>query len=306
MRKPRPAGHHSQGSLFSGTRSSSPILSAMSAPPSYFVFRPKAPVRDEFRRVLRALARQILRITGHARTAASDIHEARILIKRLQALLWFAKPAIPFPIVQGIKRELHRASSLLADTRDTKVFEETLQRCLLKSGEQFEIDSSNSQNGHSEAGPEDLTLITDEALKLVQRQIEILLDYSKSVAHWPSLTGRVKRAHRNALRARRKALKSHTPRRLHAWRRKVKRLLYQLQLARRMHLSHFSVRKIDHLQERLGHYHDLVMARERIESAVHGKRPDHVAKAILHRIKKRRSRLARRIFRSAEAIDPHV
>ena len=62
-----------------------------------------------------------------SRKLADSVHNARVLIKRLRAYLWFAKSAFSSSEMTQAKSSLQRASHLLAAQRDLVVTQSILQ-----------------------------------------------------------------------------------------------------------------------------------------------------------------------------------
>jgi hypothetical protein len=70
----------------------------MASPPLPYTFRPHEKLSHGFVRVLRAISIRARGLTRRSRQPTDEsIHEGRLLIKRLRALLWFARPALDVP-----------------------------------------------------------------------------------------------------------------------------------------------------------------------------------------------------------------
>jgi CHAD domain-containing protein len=118
---------------------------------------------------------------------------------------------------------------------------------------------------------------------------------------WPFSSGRVPRAFRAAHHAAKKALKSGEAVRFHEWRKKAKRLLYQLELTRLKPDQYTTrlIKKVDRLQAKLGAYHDCVVA----EDTLRYKAPSRAdAKRISTLLKKREGRLRKKAQKIARSI----
>ena len=89
---------------------------------------------------------------------------------------------------------------------------------------------------------------------------------AKIKSKWPSCSDRLARAFLAAQKAGKEALNSDDAAQFHDWRKKAKRLLFQLQLTQadpgqRMART---IKRVDKLQEQLGDYHDCVIAQDRL------------------------------------------
>jgi len=97
--------------------------------PSPFAFQPDEKVNQGFVRVLEELGLHARLLTQNARGPLSEsVHDARLLIKRLRALFWFAKPAFSASELNRLKSHLRKASHLLAAQRDFVVMRSVLEK----------------------------------------------------------------------------------------------------------------------------------------------------------------------------------
>src|SRR3974390_1492550 len=95
---------------------------------SSFAFKPGEKVDRGFVRVLGRLAIQARRIRQHAHGNLSEsIHNTRVLIKWLRALLWFASPALSSSEINRAKSHLRKAAHLLAAQRELDVMQSMLE-----------------------------------------------------------------------------------------------------------------------------------------------------------------------------------
>lgn len=262
--------------------------------PSYYAFRAGEEISEGFRRIIKAIAGQAQGILSHQEFTTEDVHDARLLIKRLRALLWFASSVFPQPIAGGIKQELRRAAHLLAHQRDLEAVGSLLAR--ISEGALHFTQHNPPKATTDKDDRQEREFEVQEALKIVLKQIECLEMSSHAEANWPLLDKRVDRAIRCARKAGKWAIKNRASGDFHLWRKRAKRLLYQLQLISnpRPRVLRFS-KHVDKLQEKLGDYHDVVMAQEHLQGNEATATPPKAVEASLHALKKRKQHLRRRI-----------
>jgi CHAD domain-containing protein len=89
---------------------------------------------------------------------------------------------------------------------------------------------------------------------------------AKSKSKWPSCSDRLARAFLAVQKAGKEALNSDDAAQFHDWRKKAKRLLFQLQLTQAVPGQRMArtIKRVDKLQEKLGDYHDCVIAQDRL------------------------------------------
>ena len=242
----------------------------MFSAPSCFAFQPDEKLGHGFARVLGQIAIRARRLSRHAHgTRAKSVHSTRILIKYLRALLWFAQPTFSPLEMHRAKSDLRRAAHFLSAQRELVVMRSTLKRLSRKTANsEYRKALTRIVNGQQTQ-----QAITEETDQSLQRAIAILLTTikrfersAKIKSRWPSCSDKLAQAFQAVKKSGKRALKSQDAVRFHDWRKHAKRLLYQLQLTqavpgRRMLRS---IKRIDKLQEKLGVYHDCVVAQERL------------------------------------------
>ncbi len=93
----------------------------MAGPPEAFTLSWHKQSADSFARILRRIAARAQSLSGDARTSAEEaIHEVRLLIKRVRALLWFARPSLARTIEAETRTQLRKAAELLSGQRDVQ------------------------------------------------------------------------------------------------------------------------------------------------------------------------------------------
>src|ERR1700677_3197456 len=97
---------------------------------SPFQFRADESPADGWHRILGEMARELqaLHTAIKPHPSGDSLHACRTLIKRLRALAWFAKPALPTLTQAMAKKYLREAAGLLAPERDAAVIRAVLQK----------------------------------------------------------------------------------------------------------------------------------------------------------------------------------
>lgn len=110
---------------------------------------------------------------------------------------------------------------------------------------------------------------------------------------WKSPRKRMKKAFRDERLAEKKVRRDGTDVDFHEWRKQAKRLLYLLELTRKLPCGHVTGarRQVHALQETLGDYHDCVVVEETIRP-LHATLP--CARDVQRRIEKRKMRLGKK------------
>jgi len=237
-----------------------------------YAFSPKRKTAREFGRVLKQISARL----GKLRKARPDddietVHEIRTTIKLLRTLLWFAQSALAPTTRAFAKIELQNAARLLATRRDLLAMQSTL-KSLAEESEAPKVHAVIHRTGALLAAhaPKIKTGAwlrqRNEALALVQKTIRLLIHAAAAGSSWKSPRKRLRKARAAADRARQTAEDDPTPVHFHEWRKKVKRLLYLLQLFHRRPKGKKkrAIEKVDELQHFLGDHHDTVVLREHL------------------------------------------
>jgi CHAD domain-containing protein len=237
---------------------------------SSFALQPDENIERGFVRVLGQLALQGRRLTQHAPGSISEsVHDTRVLIKWLRALLWFAGPAFSSSEMNRAKSHLRRASHLLAAQRELAVMRSILIRLAQKSENSAYrkalariANAEDSQQASTEEPDRSLR----QAMAILLTTIKQFERRAKSKSRWPSCFDRLAQAFLDLQKSGKKALNGDDATQFHDWRKKAKRLLYQLQLTQAVPGKRMArtIKRVDKLQEKLGDYHDCVIAQDRL------------------------------------------
>jgi CHAD domain-containing protein len=276
-------------------------------PPEAFTLSWHKQSADSFARVLRRIATHAQSLSGDARVSTEEaIHEVRLLIKRVRALLWFARPSLARTVETEARAQLRKAARLLAGHRDIKAAQSTFEKMLK------EVDSDRarkavettsrailSRNG---APGENSRQAIEKAVKVLCTELEDFAQAVERSAKWPSATKRTEKAFRAMRKTGKKAQRTWSDTDFHAWRKKAKRLLYLLELrdgdptSREKRL----LESVDKLQSTLGDDHDCVVAAQQLPAPPDARAEARAVSKLLgerqRRLRKKSRHLARRIY----------
>jgi len=272
----------------------------MPTPPLAYAFQPQEKIRDGFVRVLRKISARGLSLTYSHEPTDELIHEGRLLIKRARALLWFARPALALSTYARARARLRTAAGLLADQRDLAVTQATLEQLAREASNTrdraalaqiFRSIVRNSPVG--EAPKKTLRQALQKAVKVLLQSVDKIKRSATDRAAWPSPSERMAEAFRAMREAGKKARHTGKDTDFHEWRKKSKRLLYQLELTRsepgrRMARA---MKRIEKLQDNLGAYHDAVVVEDRLRRMLPF---PSSARRVLCLLEKRKTRLRKK------------
>lgn len=254
-------------------------------------------MRAEFVRVLRRISRRLQRLSH--RSAAGALHETRILIKLLRALLWLVKPSLPPKMAAAAKKELHKAAQLLSDARDARVAKSILENLEKKARLRREtraVKAALARLARENPPAEEIHPLLRHAIAMVRK---IIMRLERNIAPEAEPPGRrLQKAFRQTARAAQAARKERSAVRYHEWRKKTKRLLYLLQILEPEpgRKTARQIEGIDRLQHELGDHQDSVVLeqklRKRFPSHRSGVRP---LLGLLRRRKRRLRKKARKL-----------
>ncbi len=271
----------------------------MPSPPLAYTFRPQEDVRNGFGRLLTAISRRGRGLERHARRPLGDaIHELRLLIKRARALLWFARPALRPSAYTRAKTRLRKAAQLLAGQRDLTVTKSTLEDLNAQAAKARDRTAlahalrHTALNASGAAQERSLRSAFKKAVEILDRSVNEIKRSVAAHSEWLPPADRLKKAFHATRKAGKKARATGKDVDFHTWRKKAKRLLYQLELTQsepRRRMSQI-MKQVTKLQDSLGSYHDCVVvenhlrqmlplsAAERRVANLLGKRKAHLRK----------------------------
>jgi CHAD domain-containing protein len=280
----------------------------MSPTRSLFAFQPNEKVNEGFVRVLEELGIRARLLTQNARGPSSEsVHDARLLIKHLRALFWFARPAFSALELNPLKSHLRKASHLLAAQRDFVVMRSVVEKLSQKISK-FSDRTMLVRIAHAQDGKQAITEKPDQSLRravaILVTTIKQLIRKAKSTVRWPSASDRLAQAFLGTKKSEKRALRSEDPAQFHDWRKKAKRLLFQLQLThavpgKRMTLT---IKRVDRLQEKLGDYHDSFIVKGRLQKSLSGRKSQRLGRHGVKLLERRMHRLRKKVREIAGSI----
>lgn len=279
----------------------------MTSPPSRLfplAFHPDEKVARGFVRVLGEMVIQARILARPSRrTSVESVHDMRLLIKRLRALLWLASPAFAASALHQSKSRLREASHQLAAQRELVVMRAILEGLARETGKAADRKTL-LRLAHAQSSQSAITAKVEplrQAAAIVLKTINELQLETKDNAHWPSPSERLAKAFRASEKAGKKALRGKDPAQFHDWRKRAKRLLYQLQLThgdadKRMAKT---IARVDQLQDKLGDYQDSVMAQDHLQKYPPGEIARRLVRQSVRLLEKRKHRLRKKVRKLA-------
>lgn len=278
--------------------------------PLAYAFQPNEAISRGLVRVLGEISVQGRRLTQRSRKPAGElIHEGRLLIKRVRALLWFARPTLNLAVSVQTRARLRKAAGVLAGHRDLAVTQTTLEELgqkALKTSDRAALTqifrSLAGDPATGEAQEKALRLTLQKAIGILCQSVDEIKRSIAGCAVWPSPSERLGKAFRAMGRARKKARRTGKDTGFHTWRKKAKRLLYLLELTqtepgRRMARV---MKRVGKLQNKLGICHDCAVVELRLRQTV--PLPSS-AQRVLRLLEKRKARLRNRARKIASRIE---
>lgn len=273
-----------------------------------FAFQPNEEVANEFVRVLGQLALEANRLTRKAQGILPEsVHDTRVVIKYLRALLWFASPAFSLAEMNRANSHLRKASHLLAPQRDRVVIRSVLKILFRKTAHVAYrkalariINSLNSR----QTTIENTDQLLRQAAALIRKTINNIKLRANIHSRWPSSSDRLSQACLAAKKIGKKALAHKDATRLHDWRKKAKRLLYLLQLTQTVPGKRMrrTIKRVGNLQKKLGDYNDCVITQNHLQRNIPDEMPPRFMKYTLDLLDKRQHRLIKKVRAIAEHI----
>lgn len=272
-------------------------------------FQPDEAVEKGFVRILEQLAGCAAVIAPRSpRKLADSVHNARVLIKRLRAYLWFAKPAFSLSELTQAKSSFQVASHLLAAQRDLVVTRSILQMLSRKTSNityrKTLIRLSRNSSGTAILHGETIQTLGQVAAILLQTIKEIIARV-KVHSQWPATSDRMTQAFDATKKAGKRALKHDDPAQFHVWRKRAKRLLYLLQLTQTAPCKPpvRLLERVDVLQEKLGDYHDSVVVQDHLQKKTPDKATPLLVRHSVNLLKKRKRHLREDVRKIAKQIN---
>jgi len=272
-------------------------------------FHPNEAVEKGFVRILEQLAGCVAVIVPRSpRKLADSVHNARVLIKRLRAYLWFAKPVFSLSERTQAKSSFQVASHLLAAQRDLVVTRSILQMLSRKTRNlpyrKALIRLSRNSNGTANIHGKTVQPLRQVAA-ILHKTIKEMEAHVKSHSQWPVTSDRMTQAFHSTKKAGKRALKHDDPAQFHVWRKRAKRLLYLLQLTQTAPCKPpvRLLERVDVLQEKLGDYHDSVVVQDHLQKKAPDKATSQLVRHSVNLLEKRKRHLREDVRKIAKQIN---
>jgi CHAD domain-containing protein len=281
---------------------------------SLLQFRVDESVRDGLARISgEMIERARTRIERPGKNRAEDLHQVRVTIKRLRALLRLVRPVISEAFCDRENRRLKAMADRLAYFRDTTVSRQTLATLAgsiahKRSEGAFNLVLARFVDHGPEPGQfriqrERTLRHAGTTLAAAKQSFENMLIPAED---WQALGPGLQQVYGRVRNRMLRALTYQTPEAFHDWRKQVKFLYYQLQMLegispRRLETM---VRRLRELEDRLGEDHDLAVLERLLcdgREQFGGKRPVKCVLACLVRqskkLRKETAAMGKELFR---------
>lgn len=243
--------------------------------------------------VLRLLALYEELAAKPAGLSGEEIHRIRVGVKQTRAWLRFCRAVCgDTPAYRQLLEALRQLSHALSGQRDRDVAQQTLTRLVHKypghkSRQLLDTISQDISRVHAPA-PDTVTLkrLSEQICLVLPNFIRLTIPHEAKIAV-------IERAWAKMCKQGENALKSKTCADLHAWRKRVKSLTYQLTMTvftpqPSLQQTHARLNK---LGKRLGELHDLCFVQSMVEDIAAAKRPPLDPAPLLKRIRREHKRL---------------
>lgn len=227
----------------------------------------------EFREAAAAAAAAAAYVDGGATSA---VHEARKALRRARAVLELIADALPKSERRAVKKTLQDARRALSTVRDHAVAPETLAALNLDDEDRATGRKVLDNAAEAMPAPAEIKQLLTESGARAAAQVDALEAALPQELRWSTIAVGLKNVYRAAREARKGARKS--AKSFHAWRRRSKELVYQLELLSghagdRTREIHDEVLNVTN---ELGTVVDLIMLREFVETYGQGVAPDAI------------------------------
>jgi CHAD domain-containing protein len=248
-----------------GIRSLGP---AAKSPPH---FRADESIHDGLVRISGELIQKaVARIDHGGNNRAEDLHQVRLTMKRLRALLRLVRPVISKALFRRENRRLKRIARSLSSFRDATVSRRTIERLARSASDRGDRRAlSLVLSASPKFGPVRgrLRERREAAMRALGRDLlEAGVNFENMLIpaeEWDAIGPGFQDTYRRARNQMLVAIKRGTAEAFHDWRKQVKYLYYQLQLLQPASPQRLRamVKQLNKLEERLGKDHDLALSR---------------------------------------------
>jgi len=248
-------------------------------------------------------------IQRRARRRPEDVHQVRLLIKRLRALLRLVRPVASERFFRRENTRLRIAADDLALVRDVAVARQTLQGLLhTVSKGRGAIKRVLNSLAEQRMGEAELPERREQAMQQAARALE---ETRKRFQHlrlatdeWLAIGPGVEEVYRQARKFMSRAFSKGHDADYHEWRKRVKYLYFQLLTLERawpMRLSKIS-NKLKTLGSKLGHEHDVIVLKGFLLRASERSGGEQAVREVISCLDKRNAELRRQCKKLGKAL----
>src|SRR5262245_8568120 len=233
-----------------------------------FAFKRKESVADGLCRIARRCIKKAL--TSCEEEDLESIHTARKEIKKIRALLRLVRQQAGKDCVEQVLDQLREAAGYLAPTRDAHVKAQALEQLLgrrvkRKVPQRFSVLRAELQRDCAEEiGRFRQNKCGRKVRRILRRIPGEFQELQQKGDGWSAIAPGLKKGYEKARKARDYVVKESSAENLHEWRKRVKGLLYNVQLLEPIWPEQMSAlaEELETFTELLGDHHDLHMLRQ--------------------------------------------
>lgn len=249
-------------------------------------FRAHESVRRGFRRIGSDLIQEIE--VDLANPGEMEVHAARKRCKLLRALLRLMRSALPSKECQELLRRVRSLSRSLGRSRDAMVRLETFRRLELRDLDEVEqsLVYEAEQESRRQLRPALKRILLSAVGIIAKKWAEVEV----ASGGWRHIEEGMLRTYRRARSASRRESEGVSDEQIHAWRKRIKELMYQLRLIALIHPHRICklVERLEDLDDALGGDHDTAVLRAHLHGVMGAQDPRWTAtEAVLGHERKR-------------------
>jgi len=274
---------------------------------SLLQFRVDESVRDGLARISGELIeRALARIESAGADRSEDLHQVRVTLKRLRALLRLVRPVVSERFCDRENRRLKGMADRLAFFRDTSVSGQTLATLAKSGADRSESAFDRVLARFAEHAPEPSRFRASRE-RVLKHAAKCLAEAKQSFENmlipaedWQALGPGLQQVYGRARNRMLRALTYQSPEAFHEWRKQVKYLYYQLRMLESISPRRLEMRvgRLRKLEDRLGKDHDLAV----LEKLLCDGRQQYGGKRAVKRVVSCLVRQSRKLRRESEAL----
>ena len=284
--------------------------------PARFELRKRESTPSGLLRIVKSVSQaSVARIQRASGDRESAVHDTRLAIKQLRALLRLVRPRLTGKFFDAENARLREAARRLAPLRDVEVARRTIEKILRKikrreDREAFERALEGFNSAGSNGNRRSAAQATRSAVQALESCAENWARLTLSQEGWKVIEPGLCAMYQQNRKWMKRAMDSGKDTAFHGWRKRVKYLGYQIRVAAPLWRGKIEkmAEDLDELQELLGADHDLVILKgflSRDPGRFGGRAQTECALGYLarrsRRLRKRSRKLGKEIFHEAPA-----